>query len=98
TGNRLVELEKNPTNQMWRITRPITARADQDRVIALFQGLRNARVNRFVEDGAKEGLEQYSLDAPAVELRFLRQTNAVFELECGGSPANAPGQVYVRRV
>ena len=97
-GNRLLELEKNPTNSLWQITRPIPARADQSQVNTIFEGLRAARATEFVVDQAVSQLERFGLQSPALELSLLQRTNEVFQLEFGGSPTNAPGQIFVRRL
>lgn len=98
SGNRLLELEKSGAAGQWRIARPIPARADQNRVAALFQTLDQARATAFVEENAAADLERFGLQTPEVELSLLSGTNEVFQLEFGGSPTNQPNQVYVRRM
>ena len=97
-GNRVVEFEKDATNSLWEITRPIPARADQGQIQNLLQSLRGARVARFVADGAVNELETFGLATPAVEVSLLKQTNQLFQLEFGAAPTNAPNQIYARRV
>ncbi len=88
-------LGKNPTNNLWQITKPIPARADQNQVAALFEQLGKAQVGRFVADGAVD-LEPYNLDAPQTSLVFSQGTNTVFTVQFSGSITNETEQVYAR--
>ena len=94
-GQRLFELGKNPTNNLWQITRPIPARGDQDQIAALFEQLGKAQVGQFVADGIID-LDRYNLQAPQVELAFAQGTNSIFTVQFGGSTTNTTNQVYAR--
>ncbi|MEY2466636.1 MAG: hypothetical protein QOD03_1157, partial [Verrucomicrobiota bacterium] len=52
-GN-VLELQRDPTNKLWRMVMPIKARADQDKVEAALQQLQNLQVQQFVSDDAGE--------------------------------------------
>lgn len=94
-GQRSFELGRNPTNQLWQITRPIPARADQNQVAALLDVVGRAQVGRFVADGAVD-LERYSLQTPDVELGFSHGTNRLFTVQFGGSATNETNHVFAR--
>jgi hypothetical protein len=97
SGTRLVEVERNPTNKFWRISKPIPARADQDRISGLLQVVRNARVDGFVTDSPTADLDRYGLQSPDLELSFLQGTNNVAQVQFGASPTNLANEVYARR-
>ncbi len=97
-GQRLFEIASNPTNHLWQISKPIPARADQQRIGALLEKLREAQVTQFVADPPGVDLEHYGLQTPEVELALLNGTNRLFSAEFGGSPTNQPGQVYARLI
>ncbi|KAB2662634.1 MAG: DUF4340 domain-containing protein [Verrucomicrobia bacterium] len=96
SGSRLVEVER--TNRVWRLTKPLPARADSSRIEQLVQQINLARVNKFVSDLPTADLERYGLQTPELELHFLQGTNRLIELEFGSSPTNDPTQVYARRL
>ena len=94
-GQRSFELGRNPTNQLWQITKPIPARADQNQVAALLDVVRRAQIGRFVVDGSVD-LERYSLQTPEVELGFSEGTNRLFTVQFGGSATNESNHVFAR--
>lgn len=97
-GARSFEIGRNPTNNLWQITRPIPARADQDRIAALLQQLQGAQVNRFITDSAAADLEKFGLQNPEIEISFARGTNRLFGIEFGGASTNDTNQVYARLI
>lgn len=96
TGSRLIEVEK--TNGVWKLTKPLPARADSQRIDQLVQNLFSEQVSQFVTDSPAVDLERFGLQQPDVELGLFSGTNRVVSLEFGASPTNAPGQVYARRL
>lgn len=97
SGARVVEVEKNPTNRLWHISKPIPARADQERIGGLFRVLKDARVNAFVSDSPGVDLDRYGLQTPELDLVFLQGTNQVMDIQFGASPTNLPTQIFARR-
>lgn len=93
----LLELERDRTNLLWRIAKPIQARADTNLIAQLINELQNARVVRFVTDTPHSDLERYGLQTPGLEVSFSLDASKVASLEFGSSPTNEPGLVYVRR-
>lgn len=96
-GQRLLEFERDPTNVLWRISKPTPARANTERITQILQRLNTTEVKQFVSDSPAADLERYGLQPPELELSFSMDTNRVAALEFGGSPTNDPGSVYVRR-
>jgi hypothetical protein len=94
-GQRIFELGKNPTNNLWQITKPIPARGDQDQIASLFEQLGKAQVGRFVADGTVD-LDRYNLQTPQIEVGFSQGANRVFTMEIGGNVTNETNQVYGR--
>jgi hypothetical protein len=95
---RLLEFERDQTNQLWRISKPTPARADSVRLDQLISRLTATQVKQFVTDLPVVDLERYGLQSPALELALLNETNRVTSFQFGSSPANDPGSIYVRRM
>ncbi len=102
------DLERDATNHLWKMTKPIEARADTPQINAWLAGLQALRVRRFVPDDAPEARPAAAPGPPPAQqlvLTFLRdssETNRVFELQVGDSPAgqtNRPTNLaYARRL
>jgi len=93
-----LELQRDPTNRLWRLTRPMSARADSQLIQFSLQKLNTARVTRFVTDDPKADLESFGLSAPDLELAFYQDTNSVATYQFGRSPTNDSTQVFARRL
>ncbi len=96
SGSRIIEIER--TNRVWRLTKPLPARADSLRIEQLVQQLQLARVDQFVSDSTTVDLERFGLQTPELELQFLQGTNRLIGLEFGKSPTNDLTHVYARRL
>ncbi|MGZ8899781.1 MAG: DUF4340 domain-containing protein [Limisphaerales bacterium] len=94
-GQRSFELGRNSTNQLWQITRPIPARADQNQVSALLEVVGRAQVGRFVGDGLTQ-LDPFGLQMPEIELGLSQGTNRVYTVEFGAAATNDTNQVFAR--
>lgn len=97
-AQRVIEFERDATNQVWRISKPTPGRANNERVRQIIQGLNVARVNQFVTDSPGADLERFGLQTPALELSLFLDTNRVSGFEFGASLTNDPGSIYVRRL
>jgi hypothetical protein len=95
-GAKVLALQRNPTNQIWRMVFPMDARADGIKVGESLQKLRNLRTTQFVDVPITE-LDSFGLQTPELSLDFKRGTNTALFLAFGKSPTNDPGQVYARR-
>ncbi len=95
------ELERDPTNRLWLMKKPVTARADTARINELLQRLQGLRVRQFVSDDPRADLELYGLQTspqtPELDLSFWRGSNLTAELQVGASPTNQPGLAFARR-
>jgi hypothetical protein len=97
-ADRGFALELDPTNRLWQLVRPMRARADNPRLQALLQALRNLRVQRFVTDDPAADLEPLGLKPPQLEIAFQQGTNDLRVLQLGGSPTNAAELLHARRL
>jgi hypothetical protein len=96
-GGKVLELQHDATNQLWRMLRPLEARADSPKIESMLQKLQAVRVTRFVTDDLKADLESFGLQPPEWELAFAEGDNPVLAFRFSKSPTNEPGQIYVRR-
>ena len=98
-GTRVFEIQRESTNQIWRLTKPLpAARANFNSVDYLIKQLWNTRISQFVTDDPKADLEPYGLQSPEVELTLAQGTNPVFQIQFGKISTNDPTQVYARRL
>jgi hypothetical protein len=92
-----IELRRDPTNHLWRISRPLPARADTDRITDLLQRLQNAHVTQFITDDPKADLTAFGLQPADFDLWLGQGTNLVAAIHAGKSPTNDATQVYAKR-
>jgi len=85
------------TNGVWTLLRPLAARANADQIHRLLMEVAGLSVSAFVTDSAAVAAEDYGLAKPPAQLVLKRGTNELVRLQVGGSPTNAPGEVFVRR-
>jgi hypothetical protein len=88
-----LELQRNPTNQLWHLVSPTPARADGDKVEQALENLRQVSVQQFIE-GPKLDLESLGLQPPELTLTLARGTNTVFTFDFGKT--NNANLVYAR--
>lgn len=96
-SGRVMELQKDETNQLWRIVRPIPARADNTRIKDLIQQWKVWPVRQFVSDDPQVNRDNFGLKTPDLELILGQGTNDVFSLQFGTSPTNTTDFVYALR-
>lgn len=93
------EFERDPTNQLWRLGKPIAARADPAAVEALLQRLRAWQAAGFVTDtAAPADLERFGLATNEVELALGDGTNDLTAVQFGGAVSNGSDLVFARRL
>jgi Domain of unknown function (DUF4340) len=95
--SKVIELRRNPTNRLWRMIRPLQARADGDHIANILQQLRAAHVTQFVADDAKADLTAYGLQPADLDLWLGNQTNFTTALHVGKSPADDSTQAFAKR-
>jgi hypothetical protein len=81
----------------WRLTRPLSARADSARIESLINALQTVRVAAFLTDAPNVDLEPLGLQPPENEFILARGTNELVRLQFGNVPADATNFVRVRR-
>ena len=94
----VLELQRDPTQALWQLTRPVPARANNPRLRELLQKLHALRVTRFVTDDPKVDAAAFGLQPPVLELTLAKHTNVIARLEFGNSPTNDSTQVFARRL
>lgn len=97
TGPRDLLLQRDATNQLWRITQPAPDKRGNTLLIEqLLRDLQQWPVQRFVTDDPKADLEPFGLQAPEAELAFGSGTNDTLVVQFGKSPTNQPDLVFAR--
>ncbi|MBN8248574.1 MAG: DUF4340 domain-containing protein, partial [Verrucomicrobia bacterium] len=94
----VLERDPGPATNAWRFTKPLSARADAERVEALLGALERVRVSGFVADSPLVDLGPLGLQPAETELVIGRGTNDLVRLQFGKSPSNAPDYAFVRRM
>ncbi len=69
TWEGLPMLFKQAENGMWKVEKPINARADQKKLLEFMGMFANAEIKEFISE-KKEKLASYGLDKPSAVLRF----------------------------
>jgi hypothetical protein len=95
-GAKVIELRCDPTNHLWRMTRPLPARADGERIAAALQQLRSARV-QFVSDDPKADLTAFGLQPAELDVWLGSGTNFLAAVHAGKNPPENPALIYARR-
>ncbi|MBX3731929.1 MAG: DUF4340 domain-containing protein [Verrucomicrobiae bacterium] len=90
--------ERSPAHDSWRLTRPLSARADSSRIETLLGSLQRLRVAGFVAESPLTDLGPLGLQPAEIELIVGRGSNDLVRLQFGRSPTNAPDYVFVRRL
>ncbi|MGD0350612.1 MAG: DUF4340 domain-containing protein [Verrucomicrobiota bacterium] len=96
-GTKAIELRCDATNHLWRMLRPLQARADSERITAALQKLYAARVSQFVTDDPKADLTAFGLQPADLDLWLGRGTNSVAALHVGKTSTNDASRVFARR-
>ncbi|MFM2295084.1 MAG: hypothetical protein RLZZ350_1497 [Verrucomicrobiota bacterium] len=96
-GAKVFELQRDATTKLWRMTRPLEARADNPRIADLLAKLQAAHVSAFVTDDPKADLEIYGLAPADFELTLAHGETSLLTLQLGKSPTNKLEQAFVRR-
>ena len=96
-GAKIFELQRDATNRLWRMTRPLEARADNPKIESLLRQLQTLRASQFVTDDPKADLEPFGLTPAALGVTLAQGTTPVLALQFGKSPTNNPSQVFARR-
>jgi hypothetical protein len=96
-GAKIIELRRDATNHLWRMTRPLQARADGERIADALQRLQAARVSQFVTDDPKADLSAFGLQPADLDLCLGQNTNFVAAVHVGKNLTNDLAQVFAKR-
>lgn len=95
-GPQVVEIRRNPTTRLWRMTRPLETWANNGRIAKFLRHLQAARVARFVTDHPQD-LSAYGLQPAHLDFWLGRGTNVVTALFLGLDATSTATQVFGRR-
>ncbi|HEU6447119.1 MAG TPA: DUF4340 domain-containing protein [Verrucomicrobiae bacterium] len=93
----VIELHQNPTNHLWRMTRPLQSRADSERITAALQQLQSARITRFVTDDSNADLSVFGLQPAEMVFCLGHGTNFTTGFRIGKAITNDTTQIFARR-
>jgi hypothetical protein len=96
-GTKAIELQRDATNHLWRVFRPLQARADSESIAEALQKLYTAHVSQFVNDDTNADLTAFGLQPADLDLWLDRGSNFVSAIHIGKSPTNDSTQVFARR-
>jgi hypothetical protein len=96
-GTKTLELQRDATNQLWRMVRPLQTRANNEHIEASLLKLQSLSVNQFVPQEPKPDPEALGLQPGALEIAISRGTNTLLLLQFGKSPPNQTNTVFARR-
>ena len=96
-GAKIIQLACNPTNHLWQMIRPLTARANSDYITKALQQLQTARVSSFVTDSSNADLTTYALQPANLDLWLASGSNNLAAVHFGKESTNDPTQIYARR-
>ncbi len=93
---KAIELQCDATNHLWRMLRPLQARADSEHITEALQTLYAAQVSQFVTDDPKD-LTAFGLQPADLDLWLGRGSNFVAAIHIGKTWTNDSTQVFARR-
>jgi hypothetical protein len=94
-GRPVIELQFEPTDQVWRVRKPLPARADGAYLMAMLEALKSSSVSGFVPAEGRPDLETLGLQPPELSVAFAQGNGQTVLLQFGRT--NAAGQCYARR-
>ena len=96
-GTKAMEFRRDPTNQLWRMIRPLSARADGVRLAAALQQLQAGRITQFVTDDPRTDLSGYGLQPAELDVWLGCGTNFTAAVHVGKNSPEKSAQLFVRR-
>ena len=96
-STKIIELRRDATNHLWRMIRPLQARADTARITEGLQRLQTTGVAQFVTDDAKADLTAFGLQPADLSLWLNHGTNFISALQTGKAATNEAAQIYAKR-
>jgi Domain of unknown function (DUF4340) len=96
-GAKAMEFRLDPTNRLWRMVRPLAARADGARIAAALQQLQSGRAEKFITDDPRADLSGYGLQPAEIDVWLGRKTNFTAAVHGGKTVADGATQLFARR-
>lgn len=96
-GSQAIELRRDATNRLWRMVRPLQARANNFRIVTAIQQLNAAKVSKFVNDDPRADLSVYGLEPAALAVGLGYGTNLETAILVGKDANSLGNEVYARR-
>jgi hypothetical protein len=96
-GAKIIELHSNPTNHLWQMTRPLSARANGDYILKAMQQLQGAHISQFITDNQNADLATFGLQPADLDLWLGHGSNYISAVHFGKIATNDPSQVFARR-
>ncbi len=96
-GTQAIELRRDVTNRLWHMVRPLSARANNLRIVTALDQLHAAKVSRFVSDDPKAELTTYGLEPAALDVWLGSGTNLLTAIHAGKDVSDMPGELFARR-
>lgn len=90
------ELQIDPSTQLWRLTKPMNARADNQKIQQMIRMLKDWNVVKFIPDNASMEMESVGLQPPEVALMLGQGTNDLLVAHFGKVATNGVPAVYAR--
>jgi hypothetical protein len=94
-GAKTLEFRRDVTNHLWRMLRPLQARANSLRIVTALQQLRSAKVSQFVNDDPKADLAAYGLAPASLDVSLGIGTNQLSAVHASKDTTN--GLAFARR-
>ena len=99
-GAKVMELQRNSSNGLWRVTSPAvfptTYRADSARIDAILRQLQEMRISEFLSDNPKTDLEPLGLQPAELQLGLAQGTNTLVVFQFGKT--NGADGIFARRL
>ena len=96
-GVKAIELQRDPTNHLWRMSRPLDARADSEKITTALELLHGTQITGFVNDDPKADPSAYGLQPANLSLWLGNETNVAVGIQLGKAVPENSALVYARR-
>ncbi|HEX3628142.1 MAG TPA: DUF4340 domain-containing protein [Verrucomicrobiae bacterium] len=96
-GTRIIELQRNATNHLWQMIRPMLARANGDYIASALQKLQTAQVSRFITDNPNADLSAFGLQPANLDLWIENGPTVLTAIHVGKASTNDSTEVFARR-
>ncbi|HEV2330309.1 MAG TPA: DUF4340 domain-containing protein [Verrucomicrobiae bacterium] len=96
-GTRIIQLQRDPSDHLWQMIRPMLARANGDYIAGALQKLQTARVSRFVTDNPNADLSAFGLQPANLDLWIENGSNVLTAIHVGKASTNDSTEVFAKR-